>query len=99
MANDIPNVFAMVQEAPVPHIVFVHRPTRYAPSWLGAQPWDDTIFGFQGDLLHPGNQINTTIEWPITPFARTVHTTVPHWTTWMPHGRLPLATTFWGPST
>jgi hypothetical protein len=31
------------------------------------------IFGFQGDL-YPGNQINI-IEWPITPFARTVPTT------------------------
>jgi hypothetical protein len=74
-ANHVPKVFAIVQKAPVPHIIFVHRLTRYAPSWLGAQPWDDSIFGFQGDL-HPGNQINT-IEWPVTPFAWTVHTTVP----------------------
>jgi hypothetical protein len=76
MANDVPKVFAiMMQDTPVPRIIFVHRPTRFAPSWNGAQPWDDVIFGFQGDM-HPGNQINT-IEWPVTPFGLTAHTTVP----------------------
>jgi hypothetical protein len=75
MANDVPKVFAMVQDTPVPRIVFVHRPTRFAPSWNGVQSWDDIIFGFQGDM-QPGNQINI-IEWPVTPFGWTAHTTVP----------------------
>jgi hypothetical protein len=65
----------MVQDSPVPRIIFVHRPTRFAPSWNNTQPWDDGIFGFQGDM-QPGNQINI-IEWPITPFGRTAPTTVP----------------------
>jgi hypothetical protein len=75
MANNVPKVFAMMQDTPVPRIVFVHRPTRFAPSWNNTQPWDDDIYGFQGDV-QPGNQINM-IEWPVTPFGRTAHTTVP----------------------
>jgi hypothetical protein len=73
--NDVPKVYAMLQDKPAPRIMLVHRPTQYVPLLLGAQPWDDRIFGLQGDL-HPGNQINT-IEWPVTPFARTVPMTVP----------------------
>jgi hypothetical protein len=73
-ANDVPKVFAIMQTDPTPCIVFIHCPTHYAPSLLGAQPWDDHIFGFQGDLL-PGNQINT-VEWPVNPFTRTVNVTV-----------------------
>ena len=70
VANDVPSkVFAMVQDSPV-------LPTRFAPSWNNTQPWDDGIFGFQGDM-HPGNQINI-IEWPVsTPFGRRAHMTVP----------------------
>jgi hypothetical protein len=75
MANDVPKVFAMVQDTPVPRIIFVHRPTRFAPSWNTTQPWDNVIYGFQGDI-HPGNQINI-IEWPVTSFGRAAHTTVP----------------------
>jgi hypothetical protein len=41
---------------------------------LRAQPWDDRIFGFQGDVRQ-GNQINL-IEWPGTPFLRSVMVTV-----------------------
>jgi hypothetical protein len=69
--NDIPKVFAIMQTNPTPCIVFIHRPTRYAPSLLGTQLWDDHIFGFQGDLL-PRNQINT-VEWPMNPFTWTVN--------------------------
>ena len=69
MANDVPKVFAVMQDTPAPRIVFVHRPTRFAPSWNRTQAWDDVIFGFQGDV-QPGNQINM-IEWPVTPFGRT----------------------------
>jgi hypothetical protein len=60
---------------PTPRIVFVHRPTRFASSLLGAQPWDDRVFGFQGHV-HQGYQVNL-IEWPATPFARSVLVTVP----------------------
>jgi hypothetical protein len=74
-ANDVPKVFAMMQTEPTPRIVFVHRSTRYAPSLLGTQPWDNWIFGFQGDL-HPGNQINL-VEWPANPYTRTAPSTVP----------------------
>ena len=74
-ANDVPKVFAMVQVDPTPRVIFIHRPTRYEPSLIGAQPWDDRIFGFQGDMLR-GNQINL-VEWPATPFARSVAAPVP----------------------
>jgi hypothetical protein len=73
--NDIPKVYTMLQVDPAPRVVFIHRPTRYAPSLLGPQPWDDCVFGFQGDLLH-SNQLNL-VEWPATPFAHTAMTTVP----------------------
>jgi hypothetical protein len=76
-ANDVPKVFALMQVDPLPRIVFIHRPTRYAASLLGGQPWDDRVFGFQGDLLH-GNQTNL-IEWPDAPFVRTAITTVPQY--------------------
>jgi hypothetical protein len=75
MANNVPKVFAVMQDTPAPRIVFVHRPTRFAPLWNHTQAWDDVIFGFQGDV-YPGNQINM-IEWPVTPFGRTAHATVP----------------------
>jgi hypothetical protein len=75
VANDIPKVYAMLQVDPAPRVVFFHRLTRYAPSLLRPQPWDNRVFGFQGDLLH-GNQSNL-VEWPATPFARTAMTTVP----------------------
>jgi hypothetical protein len=65
----------MLLTNPTPRIVFLHRPTRFALSLLGAQPWDDRVFGFQGDV-HQGNQVNL-IEWPATPFARSVLVTVP----------------------
>jgi hypothetical protein len=42
---------------------------------LGAQPWDDRIFGFQGDV-RAGNQINL-VEWPDAPFTRSGMVTVP----------------------
>jgi hypothetical protein len=56
MANDILKVFAVVQETPHPAYRFrAWPPTRYAQSWMGAHNhgWDDTIFGFQGDLQSP----------------------------------------------
>jgi hypothetical protein len=74
-ANDVPKVFVMLLADPTPRIVFVHRPTRFASSLLGAQPWDDRVFGFQGDIRQ-GNQINL-VEWPATPFARSILVTVP----------------------
>jgi hypothetical protein len=73
-ANDIPKVYAMLQVDPNPRVVFIHRPTRNAPSLLVPQPWDDQIFGLQGDLLH-GNQTNL-VEWPATPFTCTPMTVV-----------------------
>jgi hypothetical protein len=74
-ANDVPKVFVMLLPDPTPRIVFMHRPTRFALSLLGAQPWDDRVFGFQGDVRQ-GNQVNL-IEWPATPFAHSVLVTVP----------------------
>lgn len=74
-AHDVPKVFVMLLTDPTPRIVFVHRPTRFASSLLGAQPWDDRVFGFQGDVRE-GNQVNL-VEWPATPFARSVLVTVP----------------------
>jgi hypothetical protein len=74
-ANDVPKVFVLLQTDPTPQIICVHRPTRYASSLLGAQPWDDRIFGFQGDVRQ-GNQINL-IEWPDAPFTRSGMVTVP----------------------
>jgi hypothetical protein len=66
-ANDVPKVFMMLLANPTPRIVFVHCPTRFASPLLGAQPWDDRVFGFQGDIRQ-GNQVNL-VEWPATPFA------------------------------
>jgi hypothetical protein len=40
-ANDIPKVYAMLQVDPAPRVVFIHCPTRYAPSLLGPHLWDD----------------------------------------------------------
>jgi hypothetical protein len=74
-AHDVPKAFVLLQCDPTPQIICVHRPTRYASSLLGAQPWDDRIFGFQGDI-RPGNQINL-VEWPAAPFSRSVIVTVP----------------------
>jgi hypothetical protein len=74
-ANNVPKLFIMLLHDPTPRIVFVHHPTYFALSLLGAQPWDDRVFGFQGDV-HQGNQVNL-IEWPATPFARLVLITVP----------------------
>jgi hypothetical protein len=74
-SNDVPKVFVMLLTDPAPRIVFVHRPTRFASSLHGTQPWDDRIFGFQGDI-QPGNQVNL-VEWPATPFARSSIVTVP----------------------
>jgi hypothetical protein len=74
-ANDVPKVFVLLQSDPTPQIICVHRPTRYASSLLGAQPWDDRIFGFQGDV-RVGNQINL-VEWPDAPFTRSGMVTVP----------------------
>jgi hypothetical protein len=75
-ANDIPKVFVMLLADPTPRrIVFLHCPTRFASSLRGALPWDDRVFGFQGDLRQ-GNQINL-VEWPATPFACSILVTVP----------------------
>jgi hypothetical protein len=74
-ANDVPKAFVLLQLDPTPQIICVHRPTRYASSLLGAQTWDDRIFGFQGDVWQ-GNQINL-IEWPDAPFTRSAMVTVP----------------------
>jgi hypothetical protein len=74
-ANDVPKVFALVQIDPTPRIVFIHWPTRYAASLQGGQPWDDCVFGFQGNLLH-GNQTNL-MELPDTPFMQTTLMMVP----------------------
>jgi hypothetical protein len=67
VANDIPKVFVLLQLDPMPQIICVHRPTRYASSLLGAQPSDDRIFSFQGDVWQ-GNQINL-VKWPDAPFT------------------------------
>jgi hypothetical protein len=74
-ANNVPKVFAMLQREPTPLVMFVHRPTRYASSLLGAQPWDDCVFGFEGDIRQ-GNQVNL-MEWPADPFWRSIMITVP----------------------
>jgi hypothetical protein len=74
-ANDVLKVFVMLLVDPTPQIVFVHRPTHYASSPLGAQQWDDRVFGFRGDVRQ-GNQINM-VEWPAAPFARSAMVTVP----------------------
>ncbi len=78
-ARDVPKVFAMFQEAPTPRIVFVHRPTKFAPSLTGATPWDSKVYGFHGDLL-AGNQVNL-VEWPAAPFARSAPVVVPTFAT------------------
>jgi hypothetical protein len=75
VANDVPKVFVLLQSDPTPQIICVHHLTRYASSLLGAQPWDDCIFGFQGDVWQ-GNQINL-VEWPDVPFTRSGMVTVP----------------------
>jgi hypothetical protein len=72
-ANDVPKVFVLLQLDPMPQIICVHRLTQYASSLLGAQPWDDRIFGFQGDVRQ-GDQINL-VEWPDASFTHMV--TVP----------------------
>jgi hypothetical protein len=74
-ANDVPKAFVLLQMDPTLQIICVHHPTRYASSLLGAQLWDDHIFGFQGDVRQ-GNQINL-IKWPDTPFSRSVMVTMP----------------------
>jgi hypothetical protein len=56
-ANNVPKVFVMLLPDPMPWIVFMHHPTCFVLSLLGAQPWDDRVFGFQGDVRQ-GNQVN-----------------------------------------
>ena len=69
-ANDVPKVFALLLVDLTPRIVFVHHLTQFASLLLGAQPWDDWVFGFQGNIQQ-GNQVNL-VEWPATPFARSI---------------------------
>jgi hypothetical protein len=75
VANDVPKVFVLLQSDPMPQIICVHHPTRYASSLLGAQLGDDHIFGFQGDVRQ-GNQIYL-VEWPDAPFTCSGMVTVP----------------------
>jgi hypothetical protein len=68
-------VFAVFQAEPTPRVVFIHRPTRFAPSLTAGTQWDNHIYGFLGEV-QPGNQVNL-IEWPETPFGRTAQILVP----------------------
>ena len=74
-ASDVPKVYVMMQAEPTRQVLCIHRPTRYATSLVGTTPWDDCIFGFQGDIRH-GQQVNV-VEWPESPFVRTGYVTVP----------------------
>jgi hypothetical protein len=66
----------MLLADPMPQVVFVHHPIRYALLLLGAQPWDDPVFSFHGDVRQEGNQINM-VEWPASPFYRFTMVTIP----------------------
>ena len=56
---------------------FIHRPTKFAPSFAGVTQWDGETFAFLGDV-GAGNQI-TVVNFPVGnpgAFGRTAYVTV-----------------------
>jgi hypothetical protein len=74
-SDHVPKVYVMMQADPTQQVLCIHCPTRYATSLIGTMPWDDCIFGFQGDIRQ-GQQVNI-IEWPKSPFVHTGYVTMP----------------------
>jgi hypothetical protein len=50
VVSTIPKVYVMMQAEPMQKVFCIHCPTRYATSLVNTMPWDDRIFGFQGDI-------------------------------------------------
>jgi hypothetical protein len=75
VASDVPKVYVMMQVEPTQQVLCIHHPTQYATSLVGMMPWDDHIFGFQGNIQQ-GQQVNV-IKWPKSLFVCTGYVTMP----------------------
>ena len=77
-SGHVPKVYAILQTEPTLQINFIHRPTKFAPSFAGDTQWDGEIFAFLGDV-GAGNQL-TVVEFPAAnpgAFGCSAYVTVP----------------------